>query len=80
MRVVLVVCVNIILVAVVAVQKLFDGSNRVGMTQKFTEGWIDASCMSRNFYRWKLTRLLFLMDFKVQVSIAARKTVQKLYV
>ena len=39
----LVVCVNNILVAVIAVQKLIEGSNRVGMTQKFTKGWIDAS-------------------------------------
>ena len=47
----LVVCVNIILVAIVAVQKLIEGSNGVGMTRTFTEGWIDASWMSRNFYR-----------------------------
>src|SRR3954468_11620822 len=30
------------------VQKLFDRSYRVGMTQKFTGSWNDASCTSRN--------------------------------
>ena len=50
-RVVLVVCVNIILVAIVAVQKLIEGSNGVRMTRKFTGCWNDASCISRNFYR-----------------------------
>src|SRR3954465_13485361 len=73
----LVVCVNIILVAVVAVQKFIDRSNRVGMTRKFTRSWIDASCMSRNFYRCKLNHLLFLMVISVQDSKAARKTAQK---
>ena len=73
----LVVCVINILVAGIAVQKLFDRSNGVRMTQKFTESWIDASCMSRNFYRYKLKNLLFLMVISVQDSRAARKTAQK---
>src|SRR3954465_6952880 len=73
----LVVCVNIILVAVVAVQKFIHRSNGVGMTRKFTGSWIDASCMSRNFYRYKLEHLLFLMVISVQDSKAARKTAQK---
>ena len=68
-------CVNI-LVAGMAVQKLFDRSNGVGMTRKFTMGWIYVSRMSRNFYRCKLIHLLFLMVISVQDSKAARKTAQ----
>ena len=69
-------CVNI-LVAGMAVQKLFDRPNGVGMTQKFTGSWNEASCTSRNFYRGKLKHLLFLMVKSVPDSKTARKTAQK---